>query len=200
MALSFEQIESQAASLLRKAGALGTPVDLYKVAKHLEVQVHQQPFEDVVSGLLVITGAERHIMVNKAHHPNRQRFSIAHELGHLVLHHEQGDRLFIDNQMSMYQRAGAANSIAYKRPDSSTTPTEETEANQFASALLMPSELLLYATKDRDVWDEFDVSRLAVEFTVSEQAMSIRLQQLGVLGPTLFAGGAAQQPGLFASN
>ncbi|KQX22128.1 ImmA/IrrE family metallo-endopeptidase [Variovorax sp. Root434] len=182
----FLDVEGKAANLLRQADALRAPVDVRKVARHLDAQVHEQTLEDVVSGVLVIRGDERHIMVNKAHHPNRQRFSIAHELGHLVLHHKQGDNLFIDKHLSIYQRVGSATSIAYQQPGSSTTPADEREANQFASALLMPKELLLFATKDRDLWDELDIATLASQFGVSEQAMTIRLRQLGILDSEMF--------------
>ena len=80
-----EFIELAAQEVLRSAGALSVPVDLDRVAAALGVRVHQEEFEDQVSGVLIVKGAERHIMVNKAHHANRQRFSIAHELGHLLL-------------------------------------------------------------------------------------------------------------------
>ena len=176
-----EEIERAASDLLHSAGVLKTPVPLHRIATFLKANIHQQTFEDMVSGVLLIQGEEHHIMVNKAHHPNRQRFTIAHELGHLVLHHQSGDRLFIDTHLRAYQRRGAAASGVYEEPGSTTTPAEEKEANQFASALLMPRELLLSKTVDREFWDELDVASLAAEFGVSEQAMSIRLRQLEVL-------------------
>ena len=70
---------------------------------------------------------------------------------------------------------------AYEQPGSTTTPAEEREANQFASALLMPRATVLARTDGQEFWDELQVSALAAEFGVSEQAMTIRLQQLDVL-------------------
>jgi Zn-dependent peptidase ImmA (M78 family) len=176
-----EEIERAASDLLHGAGVLKAPIPLHRIATFLKAGIHQQTFEDMVSGVLLIQGEERHIMVNKAHHPNRQRFTIAHELGHLVLHHQSGDRLFIDTHLRAYQRRGTATSGVYEEPGSTTTPAEEKEANQFASALLMPRELLLSRTVDREFWDELDIAALAAEFGVSEQAMTIRLRQLEVL-------------------
>lgn len=176
-----EEIERSASDLLYRVGGLRNPVPLNRIATFLNAEIHLQTFEDMVSGVLLIRGEERHIMVNKAHHPNRQRFTIAHELGHLVLHHNSGDRLFIDTHLRTYQRRGSANSGAYEEPGSTTTPAEEKEANQFASALLMPRELLLSKTVGQEFWDELDVSALATEFGVSEQAMTIRLRQLDIL-------------------
>src|SRR4051812_1765171 len=96
-----QSMEGRALACLKNADALSVPVDPVKVAKFLDVTVHQETLEDEVSGVLLIKGSERHILVNKAHHPNRQRFSVAHELGHLVLHHKEkdGDRLFVDTHI-----------------------------------------------------------------------------------------------------
>ena len=178
-----EEIEREASDLLNRAGVTKTPVPLNRLATFLNAGIHQQTFEDMVSGVLLIRGDERHIMVNKAHHPNRQRFTIAHELGHLVLHHNSGDRLFVDTHLRAYQRRGSPTSGTYEQPGSETTPAEEREANQFASALLMPRALILQMTEGRQFWDELDVAALAGEFGVSEQAMTIRLRQLEVLDP-----------------
>lgn len=188
---SAEAIERKAADLLRKAGTLGAPVDLAKLAAALGVQLHKAEVEDNVSGVLLVEGDERHVFVNKAHSSNRQRFSIAHELGHFVLHHKHGDRLHIDTHYGLYQRAGTAGSDAYRQPGSRTTPQQEREANQFASALLMPAELVVAAAEDKDLWDEVDVAALASLFHVSEQAMAIRLQQLGIMNSPLASRGSA---------
>lgn len=176
-----DQVEQAASDLLGRAGITKMPVPLHRLATFLNAEIHQQTFEDMVSGVLLIRGGERHIMVNKAHHPNRQRFTIAHELGHLVLHHNAGDRLFIDTHLRAYQRRGSPSSGAYEQPGSTTTPAEEREANQFASALLMPRAALLARTDGQEYWDELQIAALAAEFGVSEQAMTIRLQQLDVL-------------------
>ena len=63
---------------------------------------------------------------------------------------------------------------------SSTNDPKEVEANQFAATLLMPEELLLQCVLDlegdRDL--ENSISKLAQQFGVSEQAMTIRLTSL----------------------
>jgi Zn-dependent peptidase ImmA (M78 family) len=111
------------------------------------------------------------IAVNKTHHPNRQRFTIAHECGHLHLHADQGDRLWVDKSYS---------TIVYRDSTSSTgDKLAEIQANQFAAGLLMP-ESLLNEDMTQDLSD-VDISRLAVRFRVSEQAMSLRLVSLGML-------------------
>jgi Zn-dependent peptidase ImmA (M78 family) len=193
--LPLEEIEKRAFETLKDADSLTLPIDPWKVAAYLGVEIHLQTFEDEVSGVLLINGGERHVMVNSSHHGNRQRFTIAHELGHLILHHDRGDRLFIDTHMQMYQRVGAPDSRAYLEPGSATTPQEERQANQFAAALLMPPDLLVKASHERDLFDELDVTALALQFCVSEQAMAIRLQQLYVINPVLTSSDSVTQIG-----
>ena len=67
------------------------------------------------------------IGVNEDHHSNRQRFSIAHEIAHFVLHH--GDT-YIDKGYRVHFR---------DLESGSGTKREEMEANAFAAALLMPA-------------------------------------------------------------
>lgn len=59
--------------------------------------------------------------------PERQQFSIAHELGHLLLH-----RLNTDAQPNVYHRGGA-----------NSSPQIEWEANEFAAALSVEMMLTL---------------------------------------------------------
>ena len=176
-----DSIERTALELLRQAGALSAPVDLDKVASVLGAKVHQETLEDEVSGVLIVKGSEKHVLVNAAHHQNRQRFTVGHELGHLVLHDGQGDRLIIDKQIRVYQRVGEATSGVYNAPGSMTKPYEEREANMFAAALLMPEPLVQHAALEHDLGDELDIASMAKTFGVSEQAMFIRLQQLQVV-------------------
>ena len=62
-------------------------VDVARVARHLGARVTEMPLDDASGLLITQPGAVPCIVVNKSHHPHRQRFTIAHELGHLVLKH-----------------------------------------------------------------------------------------------------------------
>lgn len=179
--LSVDAIEHMAQEMLRYSGALSIPVDLNKVVESHGVTLRYEPLEDQVSGALIAKPQECHLIVNAHHHPNRQRFTIAHELGHLRLHHLGGERLFIDTELRIYQRVGQAGAPEYSAPGSTTTPKEEREANMFAAALLMPAPFVQRAALEHNLWDELDIASLARAFGVSEQAMSIRLQQLRVV-------------------
>jgi Zn-dependent peptidase ImmA (M78 family) len=92
------------------------------------------------------------IWVRSGDAPHRQRFTIAHELGHLLLH-----------------EAGAE-----YRDDTFRGTPKEYEANAFAADLLMPLWMLDPAAAK---WGRHP-GYLAQIFGVSEQAMSIRLGRL----------------------
>lgn len=173
-------VEQSAIKLLLDTKALLVPVDPTAVARALNISVHLETLEDNVSGVLYVKDDSKHILVNKQHHPYRQRFTVAHELGHFVLHDAPG-RLFIDTKHRIYQRVGTAYSQTYAQPGSTTTPEEERDANYFAAALLMPEPLVRQAAPERDFFDESDVATLSGRFQVSEQAMAIRLQEISFM-------------------
>lgn len=172
--MSPDEIRRKAAETLKQCGAYRLPVNLDAVAAHLGVAVNYQPLEDDYSGLLVIRSGHAVAHINSRQHPNRQRFSLAHELGHFVLH-EAGragqDGAYVDKSMRLYLRSDR---------EAGQDARAEFQANLFASELLMPEQLLRSKILDEGytLEDEYDVSRLAVVLKVSEQALSIRLTKM----------------------
>jgi Zn-dependent peptidase ImmA (M78 family) len=163
-------IDRQSAQVLRDLEQLSVPVDVEAVAHKLGAQVVYGDLEDDMSGFLLREKGVVTIAVNKLHHSNRQRFTIAHECGHLHLHGDQGDRLWVDKAYS---------TIFYRDATSSSgDKLAEIQANQFAAGLLMP-EVLLREQLTSELSD-VDIFRLALRFQVSEQAMTLRLVSLGV--------------------
>jgi Zn-dependent peptidase ImmA (M78 family) len=161
-------IELKALEVLRHASALRVPVPIQNVVDYLGLSLEAAELGDDVSGVLVVSGRSGAIGFNASQAPVRQRFTIAHECGHFVLHADQGN-LFIDAKV--YQRNRRSETGEDKR---------EIQANQFAAALLMPKELLAEYIKDShlDVSDEEAIRSLAELFKVSTQAMSLRLANL----------------------
>lgn len=167
---TIESIELQAEALLRQFGLLAVPVPVDKVASRLGVQVERTTFEDDVSGVLVLEDGRGMIGVNASHAPTRQRFTVAHELGHYVLHRDQLP-VFIDTQLRQF-------SAVFRDAGSSTgEDRREREANGFAAALLMPASLVREEINrlQLDLNEEEAVIALAARFKVSRQAMSFRL-------------------------
>jgi Zn-dependent peptidase ImmA (M78 family) len=100
----------------------------------------------------------------------RQRFTIAHEIGHAVLTAQ--DFLYVDKVARLRDARSAQG-----------TDPAEVEANAFAAELLMPADMLEREVQRRgglDVYDQDDVLELAGEFQVSTQALLIRLNMLGL--------------------
>ena len=165
----------QVQGLLAKAGAYALPVDVERVAAHLGLEIHKRPLEDEYSGFLAVK--EKAIVVNSAHPPARQRFTIAHEIGHHQLHRRKaGASVFIDQ--TVYFRSAQFRGEERAR---------EREANHFAAELLMPEGLLAEYLDERPMNPSAysrELRELADEFDVSKQAMDFRLRDLGFVLPT----------------
>lgn len=172
---SRQSPEQKATALLEELKIDKAPVPVERIAKHLGAVLRYEPFEGSadVSGMLFRDDTRTVIGVNATHAKTRQRFTIAHECGHLALH---------DGNMYVDARVNFRNAISGHGID-----PEEIEANQFAAALLMPQPLVLGALRkalkndaSRDAGLVAD--ELARVFEVSKQAMDIRLQNLGLIG------------------
>lgn len=176
--MSVQFARSQAEQLLESLEFRQVPVDVKKIARKLKLELVHKDLGTEVSALLISGGRSAAVYVNSEHHVNRQRFSIAHEIGHFVLRHqfEAGEHVHVDQ----------GNFISARGPRASTgIDPKEIEANQFAAALLMPSKLLrkeAHSIRGNErVLLDVHVHDLATKFAVSEQAMTIRLSTLGLL-------------------
>ena len=152
--------EAAAARVLQKVGWDGSiPIDPRRIAACYSVRVIPDPalLGGTNSGRCVITDeGEKIIIVNPADSPARRNFTIAHELGHAFLH-----------GMGVHERAGER-LTAYQE--------EEAQANRFAAALLMPAKQVREAMALGKSLEE-----MAGLFQVSQTAMRIRLERLGLL-------------------
>ena len=132
------------------------PVDVVKIAKDWGLAVEYVLRPRGLHGRLILERAV--IEVASRDHPNRQRFTLAHELGHYVLEHNP---VFTD-----------ADSHSFEAPRG----INESEANYFAAALLMPDE---WVRKD---WSNLqDAARMADLYQTSPEAMWRRLEELRLI-------------------
>lgn len=165
----------QARRILSEENVRRPAVRVEQIARRY-AHIVPQELPDDISGMLVplsppVRGKAWAIIYNKTHAPVRQRFTIAHELGHLRLHgftSPHADRGF---------------KLRFRNAESSSGSVfEEIEANQFAAELLMPRELLLAeAAKfglDYADPDDEKLEYLADAFRVSKLALSIRVANL----------------------
>lgn len=139
------------------------PVDVEGLASALGVRVWHGTLPSGISGTLFrdqSTGGSNgySIIVNEKEPRVRQRFTVAHELGHFLLHRAELDKT-----------GKVKDDIFYRSAQMSTR--QEAQANRFAANLLMPKRLISYyqqlgTTSPRE---------LARIFAVSEDAMLIQL-------------------------
>ena len=167
--------EARARELLAKLRIGHWPVAVETVARKLGVTVTFVPLEETLSGMIVMKNTA-HVVVNSLHHPNRQRFTIAHEIGHFVLHMQEiGSEVHVDKKFLAFARDNKSSDGSDRR---------EIEANRFAAALLVPRDCLVEALQGRilDVEDDDLVEDLAKRFQVSRQMMAFRIAGLAERG------------------
>jgi Zn-dependent peptidase ImmA (M78 family) len=139
------------------------PVRLGEIAKRLGVKVLLSTLPRGTSGQIGQEDGEFVIRINRHEAKHRQRFTLAHELAHFLLHRE---KIVAEGGWSenVLLRSGQPASIEY-------------EANRLASDLVIPSDQLSKATEDYvgPLTSEV-IEDLARKFGVSTAAMEIKLQ------------------------
>lgn len=167
----IKKIENLASSILTELHIKTAPVDIKEIAKQKGATIKPYDLGEKISGMLLVKGSDGIISYNPTESQVRQRFTIAHELGHFLLHKKTQD-IFVDKQFQVHFR-----------DENSTTgqDIQELEANAFAAAILMPKELLMREIKMHhfDLGDESAMKELAKLFNVSLQAMTFRMVNLG---------------------
>jgi hypothetical protein len=151
-------IRRQATRLLDSAGISHEPVSLRDVVSALNLELVGKTREPFTSeAALEPLGNGRANVLKGAGDSGRRRVTIAHEIGHFVLHAER----------CRPESGGAVNEAGRR---------EEREADAFAAELLMPEHLVGEAVREHGP----DVARLADRFEVSRQAMQARLRSLSL--------------------
>ena len=75
-----QKICKQAAELLEQHKVTTPPVPIDRIAKLLGIQLRFSPLDEELSGMIFIRDKVPIVGVNSLHHPNRQRFTLAHEM------------------------------------------------------------------------------------------------------------------------
>lgn len=163
----------RAERLLSDLNVTTIPVPVEKIARSLKLDIVLTDLGEGVSGLLVSHEQRSQICIQKADPRVRRRFTIAHEIGHHYLGHQfaEGEHVHVDRGFVIRMRSPRS---------SSGLDLMEIEANQFAASLLMPEKQVREAAGTAPIADHV-VARLARDFDVSEQAMTIRLTVLDLL-------------------
>lgn len=169
------KVRELVSELLGKYQITSPPVDVVDIAQKEGAVVLEQNLEEGVSGFLyrengtVIIGVKKDSSKKGS---GRKRFTVGHELGHFLLDHDT--LMHVDKSVAIVRFRDRSSELG--------TDAEEVEANAFAAELLMPRAMLLNDLRGVDTSDADEAIRsLASQYDVSEQAMAIRLTNLGVL-------------------
>jgi hypothetical protein len=140
----------------------GWPVMVGPIARDLGINVKRMSLGSAVAGQLRRDRAHGGssgfvVFLNSDDNEVRQKFTLAHEIAHFVLHRDLIDQGIVDD--TMYR--------------SELNDHLEAEANRLAADIIMPVRLVRRAMQA-----EQDPKKLADMFGVSERAMRIRLDRM----------------------
>ncbi len=191
--IDAKEIEKRSLNLREKTGRVEVPVEVEKIVEiNFKINIWPKPrLRDECDVDALLLSSFRDIIVDKKMHDdernrNRFRFSLAHELGHLVLHKEKWKEFSIKGTEDYRE--------FLKKIDGKKYGFLEKQADIFANYLLVPREKLkkektkiIYAyignkmrvqEFDKRVLNSYLAKPLAKKFKVSEQVMEIALQYL----------------------
>ena len=164
-------IEQLAHNILQTYSLRQHPVDPVALANKLGIAVHNAVFPDNSTAAVMTTRWHTSkILVAVSDTPLYKRHSIAHMLGHYLIHPSENITVVDDRH-----------NISKQTPDPQSAPgtyTKEDHANIFAAALLMPADQF------RQKWATGeDQAAIASAFKVTEQTARARMDSLGLRQP-----------------
>lgn len=157
---SAKEIKLLAQELLR-INNLMPPTNLTELARKLKANIHYKKLPPNCDGWTIALNpnfspeVEYIILINRNRMPVRQRFTIAHEIGHIVLNH-----LNIKP--------------AFQKTDKIHYSGLERDADIFASELLMPTDFIIRKIEEGMT----DTKSLSNHFNVSKRAIEIKLEEI----------------------
>ena len=159
----YERLEKPVKGILDQHLA-DYPVKVGELAKELGISILVSSMPTGVSGQIKREGNGYTIRVNRHEARERQRFTIAHEIAHFMLH-----RAIIDGSPN-----GITDNVLYR---SGEPERIEFEANRLAADIVMPMHLVEKVLREefKGVVTEATIESLAARFKVSKAAMEIRL-------------------------
>ena len=154
----------------------GRHVDVESLIRNLGLGL--EPSADLpenISGHIAREQERYVVRANGREHEYRRRFTMAHELGHYVLHRTLLDQADGVNDSKLYRTD--INAPIY---NSYITQIHEQQANSFAANLLMPADAVKTAHQELAADGRVSLKRLYQRFKVSPSAMRWRLKNLGL--------------------
>jgi Zn-dependent peptidase ImmA (M78 family) len=162
------------ADSIRTSLNLQCPYDPARVVDLLKGRISETG--DIAIDALIKKDQESFIIYLNPHKPyTRERFTLAHELGHLFLH--MG--FLLNRELWNSIPEGQFQDSAYYRIDGNYTQ-EEHEANEFAAAFLMPRSEFIEISKKYLNNNQYSINPIADHFKVSKSSAINRGRWLGI--------------------
>jgi Zn-dependent peptidase ImmA (M78 family) len=169
-----KDVINSVADLVRSSLRLSCPYDTEIAVQELGGRIIQDVDNMAIDACIRKEGEDSFVIDLNGKKPFlRERFTIAHELGHLFLH--MGFLINKDlwgNQQKVFQ-----DSVYYRMSGNYTQ--EESEANEFAAAFLMPRNEFKEQIYKNLSYNRIDIPAIADYFKVSPSAVLTRAKWLG---------------------
>lgn len=156
----------------------GYALKIIDLCKRLNLEIYVADFiaDNTISGTIEKNDNNDtySVYVNKNHHPNRRRFTAAHEIGHYI-----SFKCGSYSKNELETKGGIKDILFYRKTGHFSRA--ETEANQIAAEILMPKRKVEQLLANKLLSEE-----MAEKFLVSHAAMIIRLKTMCHFDPVLY--------------
>ncbi len=163
--MTTDAVAEKAQEILKKNSITSPFVNVFDIAEREGLKIEYRVFPNGnsdISGFLMAD--EKTIYLNIDNSPERQAYTVAHELGHYLLGHAP-------DKYGVLRRAND-----YTNTEKSQ---EEKDADRFAANLLMPEKMIRRELRQYPFLKDAP-QILAAKFGVSVSAMKFRLMNLGI--------------------
>ena len=160
------QIEEITINLLNRHNYIDDMVDIADIVRQQNYNVFIDDLDNNISGY--VDHENREVVLNKNETPERRRFTLAHELGHIILNSNnriQHRDNILNNQLDIY-----------------ANDDKEVEANYFAGCILMPRNVFIREFNSIKGDIDYKIQKLAYYFGVSKLAVNVRANVLNLIG------------------
>ena len=160
------QIERITIDLLNRHNYIDDMVDIANIVRQQNYNVFIDDLDNNISGY--VDHENREVVLNKNETPERRRFTLAHELGHIILNSNnsiQHRDNILNNQLDIY-----------------ANDDKEVEANYFAGCILMPRNVFIREFNSIKGDIDYKIQKLAYYFGVSKLAVNVRANVLNLIG------------------
>ena len=177
----FPVPDEEASTIREKLNIKTGSIDVLSVMIKLGIQVRFSSLGQLSGALIRIykPNTQFGVIVNSDQPDDRVRFSLAHELAHIILGHKS-------------EKSNITSSIKGRR----FNPIER-DADTFAAELLMPESELINISKkfmEDGLLSELEIFQLSQKFAVSFKAMLVRLSELKIISRSQYNAFSSLKP------